>query len=176
MTSNMVRIHTAHSQPEADIIKSALEDSEIPTYIQGYNHRALLGLMGPYIELHILVPAVAEAEAREILADTYPDIDHETVTHVPTRHDALRPRSKMVAALLCVIFPGLGSCYAGNRRLGIPLLIVTGILVFNIWALVRDVGGQFDLVIAHAIAFRILLAVFAIDLMSALVTVGGRKI
>lgn len=56
MNDTMVVIYTAHDNAEADIIKGALEDEGIRVFIQGYNHRSLLGVVGTYVDINIMVP------------------------------------------------------------------------------------------------------------------------
>lgn len=62
-------IYTAHNVPEADCIKMMIEAHEIPCHIQGSHHRSMLGMMGTFVELNIMVPASAVEEALQLIKE-----------------------------------------------------------------------------------------------------------
>jgi hypothetical protein len=64
---DMVRVASAHDNAEASIYRSYLEQYGIQVYVQGEHHRSMLGMVGTYIGLNILVPRHQEDEARELL-------------------------------------------------------------------------------------------------------------
>ncbi len=65
----MVRVASAGSNEEASILRSYLEHHGIQVYVQGENHRSMLGMVGAYIDLHIMVPAKAAEEAKTLLEE-----------------------------------------------------------------------------------------------------------
>lgn len=67
MQNDMVIIHTARDTTEADIIKGALEAESILVYIQGYNHRSLLGMVGTYVDINIMVKESDVDRAKECI-------------------------------------------------------------------------------------------------------------
>ena len=67
MSDKMVLLIKCVDMGQAMVCRSLLEDKGIPVYLQGENHRALLGLVGSFIELRILVPEENLAEAKRIL-------------------------------------------------------------------------------------------------------------
>lgn len=69
MSDDMVVIHTAHDNAEADIIKSILEEEGILVFVQGYNHRSMLGMVGTYIDINIMVPERDAERARKYIAE-----------------------------------------------------------------------------------------------------------
>jgi hypothetical protein len=48
---------------EAATLKGVLDAHGVPCVIQGEHHRSLLGMLGPYVEVRLLVPAGREQEA-----------------------------------------------------------------------------------------------------------------
>jgi hypothetical protein len=71
---SLVAIRTCHDGVEAQVLRGLLEDHEIRVFIQGENHRAQLGIMGPYIELKLMVPASQAELALEVLRDAESEI------------------------------------------------------------------------------------------------------
>ena len=65
----MVIVANVGDVAEGQIYKGILETAGIPCFLQGENHRSLLGVLGAYIELNLMVPAELEQEAILILED-----------------------------------------------------------------------------------------------------------
>jgi hypothetical protein len=55
------------SVEEAATYKGVLEAHGMPCVIQGEHHRSLLGMLGPYVEVRLLVPAGQEEAALRLL-------------------------------------------------------------------------------------------------------------
>lgn len=68
MNDDLVIIHTAYDNAEADIIKGLLENEGIPVFIQGYNHHSMLGKAGAAIDLNIMVSARDAERAKNCIA------------------------------------------------------------------------------------------------------------
>ncbi|MFO0576053.1 MAG: DUF2007 domain-containing protein [Polyangia bacterium] len=63
-----VVVRSCRDNAEADLLKSVLADAGIRCVVQGENHRSMLGFLGAYIELRLLVPSESEEEAKLLLA------------------------------------------------------------------------------------------------------------
>lgn len=125
----MIRIYQAGNNAEADVIVSALTAHDIPATIQGYNHRSLLGFMGPYIQLNVMVAKENEDEARRLIEE----LKLENADVGDRTPAALSKRSKMVAVFFALILPGMGSVYLGRKFLGITLVSVAAGLLLLIF-------------------------------------------
>jgi len=160
---DMVKIYRATNQAEADFLKSFLEGNGIEVFIQGYHHRSLLGMLGPYVQLDLMVSQENQEEAEKLVTEyregqnNEPDkIDGETEEKPPLN---LRPKNMAVAVMLALILPGAGSIYAGSRNFGQWILMGTIICYVSIFMLFDIYGpypllGVFTLVLAdmaHAI-------------------------
>ena len=108
----MIRIYRASNNAEADVIVSLLTSHDIQAVVQGYQHRSLLGFLGPYIQLNILVPEDNESEARRLIEELKVEI---TDQRVPPE---ISPRRPAVAVMLAFLIPGLGSLYLKRHQLG----------------------------------------------------------
>jgi hypothetical protein len=53
---------------EASVLRSYLEHHGIHVYVKGENHRSLLGMVGTYIDLGVMVPGSQIDDARELYA------------------------------------------------------------------------------------------------------------
>ena len=78
----LVLLTTCSDNLEASSLQSWLEANGVYCFLQGEHHRGLLGPLGPYIELRVLVPSSAASLARSLalarLAPaTLPDPDVE---------------------------------------------------------------------------------------------------
>lgn len=69
MENDLVIIGKCYSDIEAKILKSFFEDHEIPCYIQGENHHQLLGVLGAYIEMRVLVPFSFKDQATQLFEE-----------------------------------------------------------------------------------------------------------
>jgi preprotein translocase subunit SecY len=66
---NLVKIAKLHDVPQAGLIKNVLEQNDIFCHVQGYYHRSLLYLFGPYIEMGIMVPQLKTAQAKALIEE-----------------------------------------------------------------------------------------------------------
>jgi hypothetical protein len=67
--SSLVHLASAGNNAEASILRSYLEDHGIHCYVQGENHRAMLGVLGGYIEINLMVPEADLDRARLLLQE-----------------------------------------------------------------------------------------------------------
>lgn len=65
-----VLLRSCRDNAEADVLRSVLKDAGIRCIVQGENHRSMLGFLGPYIELRLMVPGERLQEAKELLDAT----------------------------------------------------------------------------------------------------------
>jgi hypothetical protein len=80
---------------EASMVRSALEAHDIYSYVQGENHRALLGGMGAFIELRVLVRRADLDDARELLEELRrtPASDDDVAEEEPAEPAASLPHA-----------------------------------------------------------------------------------
>ncbi|MGA9522269.1 MAG: DUF2007 domain-containing protein [Myxococcaceae bacterium] len=116
----LVRLTTVADNIEASAVRSLLEANGVRCLIQGEQHRSMLGMLGAYIELNVLVAAMDVDRAQQILAerDASPDDgfveddDEEEPETAPVSLDpddeAPRPRTKLKLIALFVLFILLG--------------------------------------------------------------------
>jgi hypothetical protein len=64
---SLVPLVSCASVEEAATFKGLLESHGIPCVVQGGHHRSLLGMLGSYVEVRLLVPAAQEEDARRLL-------------------------------------------------------------------------------------------------------------
>ena len=64
---SLVSLLTCASVEEAATYKGVLDAHGVPCVIQGEHHRSLLGMLGPYVEVRLLVPEGQEATALRLL-------------------------------------------------------------------------------------------------------------
>lgn len=63
-----VVVRSCRDNAEAALLKSVLTDAGIRCVVQGENHRSMLGFLGAYIELRLLVPSDSYEEAKLLLS------------------------------------------------------------------------------------------------------------
>jgi hypothetical protein len=63
----LVLFQQCASNAEASLLQGLLEANEIYAYIQGERHRALLGLVGTYIQLNVMVPRSELEHAKTVV-------------------------------------------------------------------------------------------------------------
>jgi hypothetical protein len=139
--SPLVHLVSVGSDAEAAVLRSYLEDHGIYCYTQGENHRAMLGFLGPHIELNLMVPEADLDQARLLLQeyeaaapepaseerdeqDAKDDAGGgEMDTWDAVRHKALR---RLRVARICgLLFPvGLVHLAVGARVRGVILMAV----------------------------------------------------
>ncbi len=99
--AELVLLHTCADNAEASALRMLLDAHGIPVFIQGENHRQLVGMFGTYIELRALVRAEDLERAQAVLKeagsessasaeDDAPEALHE---ETPPEDDA-RPRKR----------------------------------------------------------------------------------
>jgi len=106
---DLVKLATCSNNIEASSIQALLEASGIESYIQGENHRAMLGMMGAYIELRVMVAADDLEEARAVLAQAEPEPEPEPEPESGTR----RRRIGTAVVVSVALTFGCGHFYAG---------------------------------------------------------------
>lgn len=139
---------------EASVLRSYLEHHGIHVYVKGENHRSLLGMVGTYIDLGVMVPQSQLADAQELYTayqeghedveppemrgvhrDQFPD-DEDEESEDEWKSEADLARSKKRAVLAAFIFPFGGAHYSvGAYASG---LLLTGI---SAYAIVRGFGS-----------------------------------
>jgi hypothetical protein len=118
---DLVKVASCGDTVEAGMLRALLEDQGVFCYVQGENHRSMLGMVGSYIDINLLVPADAAEQARELIEDfrseAEPVLDDDEQMVVPAEPDGLvdmdRPgrhadKKATVALGLSVLF-GLGT-------------------------------------------------------------------
>ncbi len=63
---------------DAEIVSSLFQSQEIPMMIQGRNHRRMLGFIGGYIEMRVLVPKAYQERGIELFNDYHQQRDNES--------------------------------------------------------------------------------------------------
>ena len=131
MPENLKRIYVPNDNMEADLIKDTLEQNGIYCFIQGYEHRSMLGVLGSYVELGIMVPEDQSEEASEIVKELLetiqvlpPEFEDEDEKEAYKPPKKFRPKNKRIAVFLSFAIPGTGSCYAGNSKSGSLIVVV----------------------------------------------------
>jgi putative signal transducing protein len=102
---SLVPVLSCASTEEAATLRGVLDAHGVPCLIQGEHHRALLGMLGPYVEVRLLVPAVHAETARRLLRPAPAAVPDEEDLPDPRR--ALRRRRLAWVALLLLGGPSL---------------------------------------------------------------------
>lgn len=76
MSDELVFLAEVGDNAEASILRAYLEDHGLFCYVQGENHRGLLGMVGAYISLRLMVPSDQLETARELL-ERYHEAEEE---------------------------------------------------------------------------------------------------
>jgi hypothetical protein len=66
---NLVVVRSCGDNAEAALLRSLLESRGIPAIVRGENHRSMLGAIGAYIELDVLVPKALLESASQLLRE-----------------------------------------------------------------------------------------------------------
>jgi hypothetical protein len=86
---NQVVLRNCGSNEEASVYRSLLDAHNIPCVIQGENHRSMLGAIGTYIDLNLMVAAEDLDRARAVLeAEADPESMQKGVQGLCTVHEA----------------------------------------------------------------------------------------
>ncbi len=178
MPENLKRIYVPNDNLEADLIKETLEQNGIYCFIQGYEHRSMLGILGSYVELGIMVPEDQAQEASKIVEDLLKSMqvlppefedEEEKEAYIPPRK--FRPKSKRVAFILGFVVPGTGSCYAGNSDIGSWIVAV---YIVCLVALGFSVSSNISPVFP-GVMIVIVLSLVPLDIIMAFKTLNSKK-
>lgn len=102
---SLVPLTTCGSAEEASALRALLDAHGIPCVVQGEHHRALLGMLGPYVEVRLLVPAVHRPSAARLIAPELRPVDD--AEEAPDPSTARRRRILAWAALGLLTGPSL---------------------------------------------------------------------
>lgn len=97
---SLVPVLSCESVEEAATCKGVLEAHGVPCVVQGEHHRSLLGMLGPYVEVRLLVPAGREGEALRLLRPGPVVVPDESE---PVDPDRARRRRRLAWAALVVL-------------------------------------------------------------------------
>ena len=97
---SLVPLLSCASVEEAATLKGVLDAHGVPCVIQGEHHRSLLGMLGPYVEVRLLVPAGQEEAARRLIRPTPTAVPEESELPDPAR---VRHRRRLAWAALVVL-------------------------------------------------------------------------
>jgi Putative prokaryotic signal transducing protein len=135
----LVIVAECGSNMEASMLRAALEASGIFCYVQGENHRSLLGPLGPYVALNLMVRREDLADARALVDEHRQQAEAALTPETPEDRDAdaeaVRAAMRRRARLLA-IFPSFGS---GHHRAGAHLrgLVFGAVETFGFYELMR---------------------------------------
>ena len=117
---NLTHVASAGDNGEASVMRSYLEHHGIDVLISGENSRSVLGMVGGFVELRIMVPTPQAEEAKELLveyeqgsAEEPPEhrgpfrdeLDEEDEQSDGWKDDASRTRAKRTALGVALVFP-----------------------------------------------------------------------
>ncbi|HSP19571.1 MAG TPA: DUF2007 domain-containing protein [Myxococcaceae bacterium] len=100
---SLVPLLSCDSVEEAATYRGVLEAHGVPCVVQGGHHRSLLGMLGSYVEVRLLVPAGREDEALRLLRPAPARVADESELPDPGR--ARRRRRLAWAALVLLGAP-----------------------------------------------------------------------
>ena len=142
-----MRVTSAGSNEEASILRSYLEHHDIHVYVQGENHRSMLGMVGAYIDLRIMVPRESAEEAVRLVEEFHAaseETDDGAEHRGPYRDeeeeedggiDEVEIRRKVRGARMVALFLpfGTGHLAAGATFAGLILVLTSlaGIVLGN---------------------------------------------
>ena len=96
---SLVPLLTCASVEEAATYKGVLDAHGVPCVIQGEHHRSLLGMLGPYVEVRLLVPEGEQATALRLLRPA-PAVVPEVEEGPDPQHEQRRRRLAWVALVV----------------------------------------------------------------------------
>ena len=131
----LVFVAEAGDTAEASVLRSYLEDHGIYVYVQGENHRGLLGQVGAYIALRVMVPAAQAGDARSLIAAFHEGVEVEEPPEFrgafrddgaddpaddleAWRGSARRRTAIRAARVFCVMWPAGGGHFVTGAWLG----------------------------------------------------------
>jgi hypothetical protein len=133
--ADLVPLTRCGNNIEASSLRSLLESNGIFCYVQGEQHRSMLGMLGAYIELQLMVRRADLEQARELVesfhealpSDDEPEADPE---ELPAAQPG-RPKSMGVAVLVALgLTFGCAHFYLGRVAWGVILAVTEGIGIF----------------------------------------------
>ncbi len=144
----LVHVATAGDTGEASVMRSYLEHHEVNVFVSGESSHSVMGMVGGFVELRIMVPAHQADQAKELLAeyengseeeegpehrgpfrDEFEDED-EDESMDDQRSDASRMRAKRVAIGAALIMPfGGGHLVSGAILRG---FLLGGVSMFSV--------------------------------------------
>ncbi|HUM11048.1 MAG TPA: DUF2007 domain-containing protein [Myxococcaceae bacterium] len=102
---SLVPLLSCGSVEEAATYKGVLDAHGVPCVIQGEHHRSLLGMLGPYVEVRLLVPEGQEGAALRLLRPAPTPVPEDA--DIPDPLHGRRRRRLAWAALLVLGGPSL---------------------------------------------------------------------
>ena len=106
MNDDWELLFTCNDNQEASVAKSVLEAEGIECVVQGENHRSMLGALGTYIELRVLVPREKWHAAQALFTVQAIETPTPEETEAPVSYTAKRRR---IGFWLLVVFLGPGA-------------------------------------------------------------------
>ena len=125
MARDLVLLQRCADNAEASALRALLQSNGIPCVIRGEQHRSMLGMLGAYIDVDVLVPEPQLSAAKEFLAaEPKPDdLDVEPLdlpgATCPVHRGAATGTCERCGAFLCARCegpPGAGVCSACDER------------------------------------------------------------
>ncbi len=107
----MKRLTGCGDNAEASMLEARLRSEGIEATVQGENHRSMLGTLGSYIELNVMVPDAQWGVAQRVLAEHQDAQSNAALLPVEDRLDGSRVKKRrlygLVALMLLVGVPAL---------------------------------------------------------------------
>lgn len=181
MAKNLKRIYIPNDNMEANLIKDALEQNGIYCFIQGYEHRSMLGILGSYVDLGIMVPENQVNEASDIVEKLLksmkilpPEFENSEEKEAYVPHKQVRPKSKRVAVILGFVVPGTGSCYVGSSDVGswivVTYVVCLIILLLSISSSIGSISSGFI-----GVMIVVIIALIPLDITMALKALKSKQ-
>jgi len=105
MNDEWALLVTCNDNQEASWMKSMLEAEGIEYVVQGENHRSMLGALGTYIELRVLVPREKLQAAQALFVKDTEDLSADE----PQASRTYSERRRRIGLWLLVVFLGPGT-------------------------------------------------------------------
>ncbi len=180
-----VRLRELHDGMQAQMLRDVLASEGIVAEIPGAEHRGMLGVLGSYVTIPLMVDARDEVAAREVLAalDAAPLVD-EGERDGDDAPPGVSARRRRIALFVGAAFPGGAQYYLRQHWLGTVVLLGAGysfviasqqpgagyaFLVFWVFGIVDGLFGvkSFNAHGPRSVPLQLLLACFVIVLAGA---------
>jgi len=133
----LVLLTVCGSTMEASLLRAALQAHDVFCFVQGENHRQLLGDFAAFIELRVMVPRRQLEEARTLLADLRANppaaADDDEDDPVVSAERPVPPPRSVGGVLVRAVLPGFGAAhrYVGAHGRGFAMFAaeVTGLVL-----------------------------------------------